>query len=699
MPISRAELRFLFDRCSGLFHRGISSLRTRGVRSSWERLVKHVRPARSVVAGTLHILEPEPFTPFSVPFSNSPHASIVIPVFNQLPHTLVCLRALAAHPPEAPVEIIVSDDASTDGSANVLSQIHGLQIHRRLSNGGFIAACNDAAALARAPVIVFLNNDTIPQAGWLDELLKTLETEPRAGLVGSRLIYPDGQLQEAGAIIRSDGSADKLGRLESTSHPDFSYLRKVDYCSAAAIAIPKALFDGLGRFDRAYAPAFYEDTDLGMRVWNHGLEVLCQPLSQVVHVEGATTGTDTRKGIKSYQISNQERFRAQWADALTAHPDHQCSEGLTDRHYSEIVLIIDALTPRPDRDSGSLRLLNLMRMLREEGAHVVFIPADQSHAGQYTVDLQTLGVEVWYAPFLPSLPAWLRKHGQRFDSVLVCRHYVMREVMPLLRRYAPQARVILDTVDLHYLREQRGAELTNDPARARAAMRTRRSELDVIARSDATFVVSEVERDLLAEALPDSRVEVLSNLHRMGGEGLPFEQRRDLMFVGGFRHPPNVDAACWFVDEVWPLLREQEPELQFHCIGGDVPPAVQALSTRPGVIVHGHVPDLTRLLAGVRLTVAPIRYGAGVKGKVNQPMAHGQPVVATACAIEGMHLRPDVDVLVADDAAGFAAAVLRVYREPALWQQLARNGRCNIQRHFSLDAGRAVVRQVLLGRD
>lgn len=699
MALSQSDLRFFLDRCSGLLQRGISSLRTRGARASWERLAKHLQPARGVAAETRYMLEPEPFSPFDVPSSTAPRASIVIPVFNQLAHTLVCLRAIAAHPPQTPVEIIVSDDGSSDESAVVFTRIGGLRVHHRASNGGFIAACNDGAAIARAPMIVFLNNDTIPQPGWLDELLLTFETEPSAGIVGSRLLYPDGRLQEAGAIVRTDGSADKLGRLEPPGHPDFSYLRRVDYCSAAAIALPKALFDELGGFDPVYTPAFYEDTDLGMRVRNHGWEVFCQPFSQVIHAEGVTTGTDTRRGIKTYQILNQERFRVRWADKLLTHPDHRPSKGLTDRHYREVVLIVDALTPQPDRDSGSLRLLNLMRMLREEGAHVVFIPADRGHAGRYTRDMQQLGVEAWYAPFAQPLPTWLREHGRRFDSVLVCRHYVMREMLPLLRKHAPQARVVFDTVDLHFLREQRGAELAGDPARIRSAQQTRRRELDIIARSDATFVVSEVERELLAREAPQARVDVLSNLHRMGGEGLPFEQRRDLMFVGGFRHPPNVDAACWFVDEVWPLLRAQEPELQFHCIGGDVPAAVQALAEYPGVIVHGHVPDLTPLLAGVRLTVAPLRYGAGVKGKVNQPMAHGQPVVATACAIEGMHLRPGEDVLVADDAPGFAAAVLRAYHDPVLWQQLASNGRRNIEQHFSLDAGRAVVRQVLLGRD
>src|SRR5690606_6217561 len=176
--------------------------------------------------------------------------------------------------------------------------------------------------------------------------------------------------------------------------------------------------------------------------------------------------------------------------------------------------------------------------------------------------LQQLGVEAWHLPHAPPIPAWLRDHGKRFDTVLVCRHYVMRELLPLLRRHAPQARLVLDTVDLHYLRERRGAEMMGDAAAKRGADRTRTLELDVIARSDATLVVSQAERDLLAQDAPQATVEVLSNLHRIGGSGLPFAQRRDLLFVGGFRHPPNADAVHWFVSDVWPLVRMREPSLQ-----------------------------------------------------------------------------------------------------------------------------------------
>lgn len=696
MPISTADLRFLIDRATGLAWRGLSSLRSRGVRPTLERVARQLHPVPVARRARAWMPGEHAFARFAVPRSDTPRASLVIPVFNQSAHTVRCLRALAAHPPAAPVEVIVVDDGSSDDTLALLRQVDGLRLHPRPANGGFIAACNDGLALARGEYVVFLNNDTVPQPGWLDALLATFANEPGTGIAGSRLLYPDGRLQEAGGAIYRDGSADKLGRLREPAHPGFSFLRRVDYCSGAAIALPRTLMQELGGFDTHYAPAFYEDTDLAMKVRARGLQVLCNPFSEVVHVEGATAGTDTRHGVKAHQVVNQQRFAERWAGALAGHPAPGAAEtALTDRLYRRTVLVVDALTPRPDRDSGSLRLVNLMRLLREEGAHVVFAAADRAHDGDYTADLQRLGVEAWHAPQMARWPAWLREHGPRFDLVLVSRHYVMREMLPLLRRHAPRAKVVFDSVDLHYLRERRGAEVSGDAAALRAANRTRALELDVIHRSDATLVVSAVERALLAEDAPQARVEVLSNLHEPGGEGLPLAQRRDVMFVGGFRHPPNVDAVRWFVDEIWPRVLERRPDATFHCIGGDVPAPIAALAGRPGVRIHGHVPDLAPWLEGCRVAVAPLRYGAGVKGKVNQPMAHGLPVVATHCAVEGMHLVPGDDVMLAGEADTFAAAVLQLCDDDALWQRLSANGRENVRRHFSADAARAVVRQLL----
>jgi GT2 family glycosyltransferase/glycosyltransferase involved in cell wall biosynthesis len=691
-----AEARFLIERAAGLLRRGAASLRTRGWRATlaqaWQRLV----PAR-VAAGKLWFPPAAPFAPFAVPASDAPRASIVIPVYGQLAHTLACLRALAAHPPAAPVEVIVVDDASTDETPGVLPRIEGLRYHRRAENGGFIAACNEGAAMARGEFLAFLNNDTVPQPGWLDALLATFDSVPDAGLVGAQLLYPDGRLQEAGGVVFRDGTAWNYGRFGSPSDPRYGYLRDADYVSGAAIAIPRALFAAVGGFDARYAPAYYEDTDLAFAVRAAGRRVLYQPAARVVHDEGATSGTDTGSGPKAAQARNRERFAAWRGAELAALPEPGTvpAPALLHRRQPQ-VLVIDALVPQPDRDSGSLRLVHLMHLLREEGAHVVFLPAGHEGASPHAEALQRLGVETWHAPFVRGIPAWLREHGHRFASVLVSRHYVARELLPLLRAHAPRARLVFDSVDLHFLRERREAELAGDRAGLRMAERTRRRELDVVARSDATLVVSTAERELLAREAPGARVEVLSNLHRVAGPGQPFARRRDLVFVGGFRHPPNADAVLWFARDIFPRIRAALPDVRFHCIGGDVPRTIAALAASPGIVVHGHVPDIDPYMDGCRIAVAPLRYGAGVKGKVNLSMAHGQPVVATPCAVEAMHLADGVDVLVAADADAFADAVVRLYRDEALWQRLAAGGLANVATHFSADAARDVVRRLLL---
>lgn len=695
MSISLADVRFQWQRALGLIRRGAASLRVRGWRATWQRVKRQFQRVPQAQRAQLYHPAEGPFVPFAVMDSAAPRASIIIPVYNQAAHTLTCLRALAEHPPSAACEILVIDDGSSDQTREWMTQVTGLHYHRRTQNGGFIAACNDGAARARGEVLVFLNNDTVPQPGWLDALLDTFRTQARAGLVGAQLLYPDGRLQEAGGVVRNDGRADNIGRFQSPLHPVFSYLRQVDYCSGAAIAVPSALFAEAGGFDTHFSPAYYEDTDLGLRLRALGYDVLYQPDSKVVHLEGVTAGTDPGAGIKAYQVSNRDKFEARWRDALARHPDHETPIAeLTRRLYRRQVLIIDALTPRPDHDSGSLRMFNLMRLLREEGAHVVFMPANRQHDGGYTRALQRLGVEVWYAPFAARAPAWMREHGPRFDVVLLSRHYVANEFLPLVKRHAPQAKVVFDSVDLHYLREERGARMDGDDALRASARRTRTSELKVIASADTTLVVSTTERELLAADAADARVELLSNLHEVVGAGATHAQRKDLVFVGGFRHPPNVDAVVWFVHEVLPLIRAQLPEVVFHCIGSDPSDAILALSALDGVVVHGHVPDLIPAMEGMRIAVAPLRYGAGVKGKVNLSMAHGQPVVATTCAVEGMHLQDGHDVLVADDAQAFAEAVLRLYQDEELWNQLARSGLDNVARHFSLDAAREVVRRV-----
>lgn len=643
----------------------------------------------------------DPGAPERLPRAAQPDVSIVIPVFNKWVYTAACLRSLAEAACRARFEVIVVDDCSSDETPERLAGIEGLVLLRNEENLGFVGSCNRGAEQAAGRYLLMLNNDTQVLDGWLDALLETYQRHPRTGLAGARLVYPDGSLQEAGGIVFNDGSGWNYGRGDSAERPEYRYSRVVDYCSGACVMLPTALYRELGGFDPLYAPAYYEDTDLAFRVRARGLEVRLQPAATVVHHEGVSSGTDISSGVKRYQGINREKFLERWRDELTRQPppvvDPQDGAEIRrarDHRLKGRVLIVDAYTPEPDQDSGSLRLRYLMDCFAQLGYGVTFLPDNRAHAGRYTRDLQAAGVEAVYDPWIGSLQRFFGERGAEFDFVMISRHYVASRYLALLERHCPRARFIFDTVDLHYLREERLAELEDSLPLQRSAAQTRRSELAVIAAADATLVVSPVEKTVLEEAAPGARVHVISNVHEVVGSRRPFAERKDLFFVGGYQHPPNIDAARWFVGSVWPLIRQELPEVEFHLIGSKAPEQVRALAGN-GVRFHGFVEDLEPWLDGCRLAVAPLRYGAGIKGKVNISMSRGQPVVATPVAVEGMFAKAGRDVLVAETAEAFAAEVVRLYRDEALWNRVSAFGLENVQKYFSVETARLGLQQLL----
>jgi glycosyltransferase involved in cell wall biosynthesis len=327
------------------------------------------------------------------------------------------------------------------------------------------------------------------------------------------------------------------------------------------------------------------------------------------------------------------------------------------------------------------------------GYGVSFLADNRAFAGRYTRDLQAAGVEAWYAPWADSLHSFFRDHGTGFDTVFISRHYIAVNYISMLRRYCPQARFVFDTVDLHYLREQRLAELEDSLPLKRVARQTKRSELSVIEAANATLVVSPAEVEVLARDAPGERVHVLSNIHEVPGRQAGFSERSDLFFVGGYQHPPNIDAAAWFVKEIWPLVHAELPDVRFHLVGSKAPEKVRQLHGN-GVEFHGFVESLDPFLDGCRLAVAPLRYGAGVKGKINHSMAHGQPVVATPMAVEGMHAEHEKDLLVAAEPEAFAAEVVRLYRDEQLWNRLSEGSVANVRAHFSTEAAQRSLHEL-----
>jgi len=455
--------------------------------------------------------------------------------------------------------------------------------------------------------------------------------------------------------------------------------------------IPKSLFASVGCFDSRYAPAYYEDTDLAFKVRGAGHKILYQPLSEVIHYEGATGGTDLSTGAKKHQEINRSTFAEKWAAELMTRPPHGdlAPVQLAPRDRKNI-LVIDHHVPMPDKDSGSLRMFQILKILRQLGHRITFVPDNLAYEPPYTCELQKRGIEVVYHPYVKKVRDYLLAHGAGFDVVVLSRCDFARKHIADVRLHAPQSRIIFDTVDLHYAREDSEARLTRDPEMRRKAQEKQRLEHELIDQADETWVVSPVEQQLLQEKWPDKSIQLLSNIVDISDSKTPFAIRRDFLFIGGFEHRPNIDAVLFFVQKIYPLVIERLCEAKFYIIGDKAPPEIVALATDK-VVVAGLQTDVRPFFDSIRLSVAPLRFGAGVKGKINQSMAFGVPVVATSLAVEGMGLTDREDILVADEPKEFGRALIELYESEELWTRLSENGIRKTRALYSPDAARKKI--------
>ncbi|HSV68813.1 MAG TPA: glycosyltransferase [Methylibium sp.] len=638
------------------------------------------------------------FRPLRFPRVDAPTVSVVIPVHNKFAVTYHCLASLLLAPNRASFEVVLVDDGSSDDSTRIPELIEGVACVRHDTAQGFIRACNAGGALARGEYIVMLNNDTEVTAGWLDELLWPFAHFDAVGMSGAKLLYPDGALQEAGGIVWNSGDPWNYGRRANPNDPRYNYTRQVDYVSGACIMLPTALWRELGGFDEAFVPAYFEDTDLAFRVRDRGLKTVYAPLAQVVHYEGVSSGTSTSSGTKRFQEINRPKFKKRWVGACRNNGRVGVDLELNkDRNVELRALVLDSETPQPDQNAGSYAAVQELRMLQALGFKCTFVPMNLAWLGHYTEDLQRMGVECVHAPYATGLKTLIEQRGSEFDLVYVTRYNVAEQCLDAIRQHAPQAKLVLNNADLHFLRELRAGIASGDRETINASVRTREKELAVMRKVDLVLSYTDVEKAVIQSHNLDSTLVarcpwVTDVVPQVPGH----EGRADIAFLGSYKHHPNAEAVEWFVEQVMPLLREALPEARLRVYGSNPTERLRKLAERDArIVIDGWVPTVDAVYDHCRVFVAPLQSGAGIKGKVIGAMAHGVPCVLSPVAAEGIAVGNGVDACVAARPEEWVAAITALYRDPEAWAAMSRHALAFATRHYGFEQGVSAMQEAL----
>lgn len=636
------------------------------------------------------------------PVEENPEVSIIIPVYNQIHYTYLCLASILEHTKDVSYEILIADDVSSDATEHLGEFVSNITVCRNETNQGFLRNCNNAVKSARGRYVMFLNNDTQVTEGWLNSLVNLIKSDPSIGMVGSKLVYPDGRLQEAGGIIWSDGSGWNYGRLDNPDKAEYNYVKDVDYISGAAILLSNELWKQIGGFDERYAPAYCEDSDLAFEVRKAGYRVVYQPLSKVIHFEGVSNGTDVNGGgLKRYQVENSEKLKEKWKEEFK----NQCVNTGNPNPFrarersmgKPVILVVDHYVPTFDKDAGSKTTFQYLKMFLKKGYVVKFVGDNYLHEEPYTTVLQQMGIEVLYGQeYLTGIWDWLDKNGKEINVAYLNRPHIAAKYVDYIAEHTG-IKIIYYGHDLHFLREFREYELTGDVQKKRDSEYWKSIEFALMHKAAVSYYPSVVEEEAIHDVDETINVKAitayvydtfLENLN------MDFAKREGLLFVGGFAHPPNADAVMWFAKEIFPVIREKL-DVNFYVVGSRVTEEIKALEQPgSGIIVRGFVSEeeLSELYRNCRIVVVPLRYGAGVKGKVVEAIYNGAPIVTTSVGSEGIPGVEDV-LLVEDKPEDFAGAVAELYTDEKRLCELCARTQEYIKDHFSVDAAWEVIRE------
>ena len=619
---------------------------------------------------------------FKFDSSPNPLVSIIIPFYNEYKYTINCLSYLHKNlTSKYPYEIILINDNSSDKMD--FSNVSGIKIINNEENLGFLKNINKGIKNANGPYIYILNNDTEVQNGFLDELFYVFENYSNVGAVGSMLLNSDDSLQEAGSVFMKNCDINQIVRKKLPFYPEINYIYKVDYCSGCSLLFKKNDDNGnLNLFDEQFAPAYFEETDFCFQLkYTQNKNIYYTPFSKVLHYNGVTYNSnqnnDENKLKKKEELfkTNLAKFKVKWKNQLDDIKSTSIPERIQEIYNNKSVVIFAGIIPEFDKDSGSNRLKEIIEAFTQLNFHVTLIVKYTYPDNAYIEYYQKKGVNVFYEhKKYTSIENYLEAQKLNASIAWFYSPDVFMYYYKIAKRFLPNVKLVYDMVDIHHLRIKRSIEI--EPSRIslrKKYIKYKKIEIKASQLADYTIAISDFEKKYMTGFCNESKLKIISNIHYPKidiKKTYSFEDRKDILFIGS-THTPNIDAIYYLYNEIMPLVWKEIPNLKVNVIGNILEKITDISDER--FIFRGYVPDIENYFITNKLMVAPLRYGAGVKGKIGQAFEYYLPVVTTSIGAEGMFLDNSNNALIDDTPDGFAKNIIQLYNDKELWTKLQRN--------------------------
>ena len=626
-----------------------------------------------------------------------PLVSIIIPTYNAIDLLKSAIQSIENFSTYANYEIIiVTNNLDVNSPMRKFLETLKHKVYVFDKEYSFSAVNNFAAAKAQGEFLLFLNDDTrIVSKNWMESLLK-LGLEKDVGAVGGKILFPNGRLQEAGCIVWSDGNAWNYGRNSDPTLPEFNFVRDVDYCSASCLLVRKDVFLQVGGFDTNYTIAYGEDADLCLAIKKAGYRILYQPLATIIHYEGKTLGSNANSAIKSQQLKNQKLFYQKWKGEIQQNMigSKENTHAASNRRKGMDILYVDHYVPQIDKDAGSQNAFYTVSILSYLGHKVVFWPENLNESQPYTTELQQRGIEVMYG--YSSLTKFLKERGQTLSIAILCRPHIAINFIDSIKKYCPNCKIIYEASDLYHIGLERESSADGKDEKRLLIEKTKETELSLMKKSNLVIFRTVQDCQIAVQNNYATKVAAIHIPPLYNGQVNPYETRKDIVFVGGFKHPPNSDAVEYFINDVFHFIQEKLPDVKFHIIGSNMPDKIiQLCNKTKNCVSVGYVEDLSSMLNSFRVMIVPLRYGSGIKGKVTESLSHCLPVVTTSIGGEGLEFAINNALIIADNPKDFAEKTVEVYTNKDLWEQMSKNCHLIIEKYFLPEHAVRVLGKVL----